>query len=141
MPRGKVVKVDKVMPFSPPGMEETYVSRMLIDVFNSSSEKMQINHGTVKKGCALPGGVHEGHDEIYVVLSGEAILDLDHIEYEIEKGSVVFIPGGVFHALKNKSDTEDFEVITVWPGQPLPGANGVYDMRREAWGTTYREVE
>jgi hypothetical protein len=54
---------------------------------------------------------------------------------------VVFIPGGTSHGLVNKSQTENFEIITVWPGQPAPGANVVYDMRKEAWGTTYREVE
>ena len=140
MSRGKVVKVHKVMPFSPPGSEDTYVSRMLIDVFNSGSEKMQLNHGTLKGGRATPGGVHEGHDEIYIVLSGAAVLNLDDVDYEIEKGSVVFIPGGVLHSLKNKSETEDFEIITVWAGQPDPGVNGVYDMRKKAWGTTYREI-
>jgi len=66
MSRGKVVKIDKVMPFSPPGFEKGYTSKMLIDVFNSGSEKMQINHGVLRGGCATPGGVHEGHDEIYI---------------------------------------------------------------------------
>ena len=140
MPRGKVVKTNKVMPFVVPGLEG-YVSKMLIDVFNSGSEKMQLNHGTLKGGVALPGCGHPGYDEIYIVLSGEAVLNLDNVEYDLEKGSVVFIPADTFHALKNKSETEDFEIITVWPGQPAPGVNGVYDMRKEAWGTTYREIE
>ena len=61
--------------------------------------------------------------------------------YDLKPGSVVFIPGGTFHALTNKSETEDFELITVWPGQPAPGANEMYDLRKEAWGTTYREIE
>ena len=141
MPKGKVVKIDKVMPFSPPGVECGYASRMLIDAYNSGSERLQVNHGTLKGGFSTPGGVHEGHDEIYIVLNGEAVLDLDHVEYEIEKGSIVFIPGGTFHSLKNKSETEDFEIITVWPGQPAPGINEVYDLRKEVWGTTYREID
>ena len=140
MSRGKVVKISKVMPFMVPG-EKGYVSRMLIDVFNSGSKKMQINHGTLKGGSFTPGGVHAGHDEMYIILSGSATLNLDNVEYDIEKGTVVFIPGDTFHALKNKSQTEDLEIITVWPGQPAPGANGIYDMRKEAWGTTYREID
>ncbi len=140
MSRGKVVKSSKVMPFTLPELEG-YESRMLIDVFNAGSEKMQLNHGTLKGGAFTPGGAHAGHDEIYIVLSGAAILNLDNVEYDIEKGTVVFIPGDTFHSLKNKSQTEDLEIITVWPGQPAPGANGIYDMRKEAWGTTYREIE
>ncbi|MBN1437174.1 MAG: cupin domain-containing protein [Sedimentisphaerales bacterium] len=142
MAKGIVVKIDKVMPFSPPEFKGEYVSKMLIDVYNAGSDRMQVNHGVVKAGCGTPGAVHESpHDEIYIVLSGSAVLHMDGVDYDIEKGSVVFIPGGTFHSLKNKSETEDFEIITVWPGQPKPGANEVYDMRKEQWGTTYREIE
>ena len=142
MAKGTVVKVDKVMPFAPPEFKGEYVSKMLIDVFNSGSDRMQVNHGVVTAGCGTPGAVHEApHDEIYIVLSGAAVLHMDGVDYDIEKGSVVFIPGGTSHGLTNKSKTEDFEIITVWPGQPKPGANEVYDMRKERWGTTYREIE
>ena len=48
MPRGTVVKVDRVMPFSPPGAEDIYVSRMLLDAENSASQRLQINYGVVK---------------------------------------------------------------------------------------------
>jgi len=142
MSQGTVVKIDNVLPFSPPGFERIYSSKMLIDVYNSGSEKIQINHGTLKAGCKTEGAVHPPpHDEVYIVLSGEAVLHMDGVDYDIEKGSIVFIPGGTFHALTNKSATDDFEIITVWPGQPEPGANEVYDMRKETWGTTYKEIE
>lgn len=141
MAKGRVVKIENVMPFSPPEFRGEYVSRMLIDVFNSGSERLQVNHGLVNAGCGTPGAIHEPpHDEIYVVLSGQAVLHMDGCDYDIAKGSVVFIPGGTFHSLRNKSGTEGFEIITVWPGQPEPGANEVYDMRKQAWGTTYREI-
>ncbi len=141
MAKGKVVKINRVMPFCP-DPAGGYISRMLIDVFNSGSEKLQVNHGTLRGGCATPGAIHKPpHDELYIVLKGQAVLHMDGVDYDIEKGSVVFIPGGTFHGLTNKSQTEDFEIITVWPGQPSPGANKVYDMRKKEWGTTYREVD
>ena len=141
MAQAKVVRPEKVMPFIAPGCEGKYISRMLIDTYNCGSEKLQVNHGTVKLGQGLPGAVHEGHDELYIVLKGHANLNMAGEHYDLEAGSVVFIPGGTFHALTNKSKTEDFEFITVWPGLPEPGINEIYDMRKEAWGTTYREVE
>ena len=141
MPKGTVVKVDRVMPFSPPGADEIYVSRMLIDKENSGSERLQVNHGVVKTGQRLSGAAHPApYDEIYYVLSGEASLHMDGAEYQLEKDMVVFIPAGTFHALTNKSQTEDFVILTLWPGTPEPGANEVYDTRKEAWGTSYREV-
>jgi mannose-6-phosphate isomerase-like protein (cupin superfamily) len=141
MPRGTVVKVDRVMPFSPPGAEETYVSRMLIDKENSGSERLQVNHGVVKAGQRLSGAAHPApYDEIYYVLSGEASLDMDGTEYQLQKDMVVFIPAGTHHALTNRSQTDDFVILTLWPGTPEPGANGVYDARKDAWGMSYREV-
>jgi len=141
MPKGTVVNADRVMPFSPPGAEDTYVSKMLIDADNSGSERLQINHGVVKAGRSLPGAAHPApYDEIYYVLSGHAVLKMDDVDYELEKNMVVFIPAGTFHALTNTSETEDFEIVTVWPGTPEPGANEVYDLRKESWGTSYRET-
>jgi len=141
MARGKVVKVERVKPFSPPGAEGTYISRMLIDAGNSGSERLQINHGVVKAGRSLSGAAHPApYDEIYYVLSGEATLRMDDVDHDLEKDMVVFIPAGTFHALINKSQTEDFVILTIWPGTPEPGANEVYDLRKEAWGTSYQEI-
>ena len=141
MTTSKVVHPENVMPFVAPGCEDLYTSRMLIDAFNCGSEKLQVNHGIVKAGKALPGGVHDGHDEIYIILKGNATLDLADDNLEIKTGTVVFIPGGTFHAIHNEHSAEDLELITVWPGQPAPGANEMYDMRMKAWGTTYREID
>jgi mannose-6-phosphate isomerase-like protein (cupin superfamily) len=141
MGKGTVVKVGKVMAFSPPESKGEYLSRMLIDESNSGSKRLQVNHGILKGGSRTSPSAHKPpYDEIYYVLSGEAVLHMDDVDYDIEKDTVVFIPGGTVHSLTNKSKTEDFVIITVWPGVPEPGVNGVYDMRKEAWGKTYREV-
>ena len=138
---GKVVHPENVMPFVAPGCEDLYTSRMLIDASNSGSDKLQVNHGIVKAGRSLPGGAHDGHDELYVILKGNATLDLGDDNFEIKPGSVVFIPGGTFHAIHNEHSAEDLELITVWPGQPAPGVNEIYDTRKSEWGTTYRESD
>ena len=141
MPRGTVVKVNKVMPYSPPALQGIYVSKMLMDASNTGSERLQVNHAVLKAGCRLPGAVHPApYDEIYYVLSGEALLRMDDAEYDLDRDTVIFIPAGTFHALANKSTTEDFVFLTLWPGSPEPGVNEVYDGRKEAWGKTYREI-
>ena len=141
MPRGTVVKVGRVMPFSPRGAEGVYVSRMLIDASNTGSPALQINHGTVKAGRRLGGGVHPPpYDEIYYALCGQAVLNMDGVDYDLEQDTAAFIPAGTFHTLTNTSQTEDFVMLTIWPGTPEPGANDVYDQRKENWGTSYREI-
>lgn len=141
MAQAKVVYPEKVMPFIAPGSEGVYASRMLIDKYNCGSEKIQVNHGVVAKGKALAGAVHEGHDEVYIVLKGAGKLNLGGEMYDIRPGTVVFIPGGTFHAIHNEQGEEDLEIITVWAGIPAEGVNEMYDLRRKAWGTTYREIE
>ena len=54
-----------------------YESRMILDhVITGRDDVIQINHGTVKAGCALGGAAHE-EDEIYYILSGSGKLKLD----------------------------------------------------------------
>jgi len=57
MAHAKVVHPEEVMPFIAPGCEDMYVSRMLIDLFNCGSEKLQVNHGIVQswQGIARRG--------------------------------------------------------------------------------------
>ena len=138
MGKGFVVNSAEVMPFK---VSDAYVSKMLIDKDNSGSEHLQVNEGVVKAGCRLAGAAHpEPYDELYIVLKGEAILHLGDDDHDIGPGSVIFIPWGTFHALENKSDTEDFVLLTVWPQTPEKGGNEVYDMRKEAWGTSFKKV-
>jgi mannose-6-phosphate isomerase-like protein (cupin superfamily) len=92
------------MPFSPPEFQDVFLSRMLLDGDNSGSDRLQVNHCVLKPGCGLPGAVHRPpYDEIYYVLSGEAVLRMDDEDHDLGKDTLVFIPGGTFHALTNNS--------------------------------------
>ena len=141
MKKGTVVKTFQVMPFTPKGYEGQFESKMLIDRTNSASEKLQVNQFVLKPGCRTEGAIHqEPYDEIYYVLSGQAILHLGEEAYDIGKDTIIFIPGGTFHSLDNKSQTEDFVLLTIWHTHPEKGVNEVYDMRKEAWGKTFRKI-
>jgi len=138
MGKGFVINSAEVLPFQ---VSDAYTSKMLVDKHNCGSEHLQVNEGVVKAGCKLPGAAHpEPYDELYVVMKGEAKLHLDEEVHEIGPGTVIFIPAGTFHALENKSDTEDFVLLTVWPFTPEPGGNEVYDMRMKAWGTSFKKI-
>ena len=141
MAQRRVMNVADVVPFSLPGWEGKFESRLLVDRDALGSEKLTVNHFTLKVGQKTPLGSHGApYDEVYYVLGGEAVLNLDGVDYDLERDMLVFIPAGTSHGLTNKSQTEDFTILTIWPRAPEPGANGVYDARKEAWGTTYREI-
>jgi len=122
--------------------EEVYVSRMLIDEHNCGSDRVQVNHFTLRPGKTSGPGVHpQPYNEIYYVLSGRALLRLGDppAVYEVRAGHIAFIPAGVAHGLENIG-AEDLEILTIWPGPIAEGANELYDARRRAWGKTFRLV-
>ena len=130
-----VVDVDKVKPLI---FGDGYQSRMILDhVITGRDDVIQINHGTVKAGCALGGGVHE-EDEIYYILSGKGKLALDDKIVDVEGGQVIFIPAGCFHALDNRESNEDMCILTFWRDWRF---NDAYETRVKLWGKSFKTVD
>lgn len=129
------VEVAKVKPLL---FGEEYESRMILDhVITGRDNVIQINHGTVKAGYALGGGVHE-EDEIYYILSGKGKLQLDEQIVDVAGGQVIFIPAGCFHALDNRESDEDMCILTFWRDWRF---NDAYEERIRQWGTSFMTVD
>ncbi len=129
------VDVAKVKPLL---FGEEYESRMILDhVITGRDNVIQINHGTVKAGYALGGGVHE-EDEIYYILSGKGKLQLDDKIVDVAGGQVIFIPAGCFHALDNRESDEDMCILTFWRDWRF---NDAYEERIRQWGTSFKTVD
>ena len=129
------VEVAKVKPLL---FGEEYESRMILDhVITGRDNVIQINHGTVKAGYALGGGVHE-EDEIYYILSGKGKLRLDEQIVDVAGGQVIFIPAGCFHALDNRDSDEDMCILTFWRDWRF---NDAYEERIRQWGTSFKTMD
>ena len=133
MKKGKVVNSWEVKSFV---VDHTYSSKMLMDDIVAGGKSIHINEGTLKAGCSTPGGVHTA-TEIYYTLKGEAVLHLGEEKIDIKPGSLVYIPAGVFHALDNKSQTEDFVLLTLWEDAQH---NELYHARIKAWGKSFKTI-
>lgn len=132
-----------VVGFSPKGAEDVFISRMLVDQTSVGSERLTVNHFTVKAGKHTDPASHPPpFDELYYILSGAGWVDLGSPAsvFEVKPGTVVFIQSDTVHALRCDA-ASDLELITVFPEQPVPGANPVYDARLREWGTSFRMVE
>lgn len=129
------VDVSKVKPLL---FGEEYESRMILDhVITGRDNVIQINHGTVKAGFALGGGVHE-EDEIYYILSGHGKLQLDEKIVDVAGGQVIFIPAGCFHALDNRESDEDMCILTFWRDWHF---NDAYEERVRQWGKSFKTID
>ena len=109
---------------------------MLMDDIVAGGKSIHINEGTLKPGCSTPGDVHTA-TEIYYILKGEAVLHLGEEKIDIKPGSLVYIPAGVYHALDNKSQTEDFVLLTLWEDAKY---NKLYHARMKAWGKSFKTI-
>jgi len=143
-PRYTVLRADDVEPFTHPG-DPAYHSRHILGAETTGRHDLLLNHGTLDAREALGGTNHPANDEIYYVVRGRSLVDLGGdpdtgkggATYRIEAGMVVFIAAGVFHRLRNDSDS-DLVILAIWPQPATPGANGVHDERLATWGTGFR---
>ena len=138
-----IIRPDEVKGFI---CSDAYISKMLLDHTNSSSNNIHINMGILKKGKdLLPATKHgekgEGYDEVYIILKGKCKLQLETKVHNIEEGDVIFIPGGVNHGLDNKKGKDDLVLLTVWAGVPPKGINTAYDIRLEEWGRSFVRID
>jgi mannose-6-phosphate isomerase-like protein (cupin superfamily) len=134
MTKAKIINSWEVKPFI---LDASYTSRMLMDDTVVGTHTIHINEGTLKAGFNTGGGKHEV-DEIYYVVKGEAVVHLDEESFDIKPGSLVFIPAGTFHSLDNKSNTEEFVLLTFWQRAE---DNEVWQMRKKAWGKTFKTID
>jgi len=130
MAKAKIISSSRVKPFI---CDLSYSSKMLLDESVAGTEVININQGILKVGGKTGGATHE-QNEIYYVLEGEARLRLGEDVHEIRSGDLVFIPGGVFHALENTSPTDDFILLTFWERAM---DNEVWHLRMNAWGKSF----
>ena len=140
MAKETIFKVKDVVGFSLPGDEDTYQSRMLVDPESVGSEKVSINHFTLKPGKSTSSGSHpEPYEEVYYILRGKARLTIGDETREVGPDTVGYIHWGTNHQLVNIGET-DLEILTIWQLPIREGANPIYDERKRVWGTSFKKV-
>jgi len=70
-----------------------------------------VKHLTLEVGIFQPGEelkehVHHESEEIYFVIKGSALVNVDHKEYGLTDGMAMVIPSGAFHNVKNVGKEE-----------------------------------
>jgi mannose-6-phosphate isomerase-like protein (cupin superfamily) len=57
-----------------------------------------------------------GEDEVYVVLAGHAVIDVDGSHSSVAAGSIIYVPRGLPHHFHDVSD--DLRVVVVFVPPP-----------------------
>ena len=98
-----------IVELSNPGV----ISRQLLNLENSSSDKVTITEVHLEVGASQPRHMHEASEQIWYVLKGFGKLLLaDDEEMDFYAGDVVRFAEGDVHGLRNDGD-EEFVYISV----------------------------
>jgi quercetin dioxygenase-like cupin family protein len=113
----------------------------------ATNGQLGVGRFRVKQGEAPPYHKHLREDEVFMLISGTALLWCDDEEMELSEGGIVFLPRNVPHGYRITSAEADllmmctpggFEGMFLQAGKPLgaagemPGEPEVADMRRAA---------
>ena len=67
---------------------------------------------------------HETAENIYYILKGKGIVELDGKRQLVEPGMVIFIPPGVEHAIINSGFEDLIFIVVASPPQDMPRPEG-----------------
>jgi mannose-6-phosphate isomerase-like protein (cupin superfamily) len=109
---GKVKQVFRIadVPFieSPDGIMRDSV--MITDE-TCGSEQFSAGLFFVRPGGAGHADTHEGIEEVFYIIQGQANIEMDGEDCHVKAGDVVFVPAGVAHKVIN---TGDEQYIAFW---------------------------
>lgn len=78
---------------NPPGEEEPWTL-----TFVHHSERSSTGVAGIRAGAGIPPHIHREHDELIVIVEGEASFRLGDQVREVGPGDVVSVPAGTVHA-------------------------------------------
>ena len=101
---------------NPPAHSPGAISKMLVRPETAGSRLMDFRISTYQPMSYVEPHAHKVQEQIYHVLEGEGLMELDGERKVMRSGDFVFIPPGVRHAIYNTGRTDlTFFVITSPP--------------------------
>jgi mannose-6-phosphate isomerase-like protein (cupin superfamily) len=116
-PRRAIVRnTAEVLWENPPGHTPGAISKMLVRPETAGSRLVDFRISTYQPMACVEPHAHKVQEQIYHVLAGEGLMELDGERRVVRAGDFVFIPPGVEHAIHNTGSTDlTFFVITTPP--------------------------
>ena len=101
---------------NPPGHSPGAISKMLVRPETAGSRLLDFRISTYQPMSHVEPHAHKIQEQIYQVLDGEGLMELDGERRVVRSGDCIFIPPGVRHAIYNTGRADlTFFVITAPP--------------------------
>jgi len=75
----------------------------------------------IAPGDGIPAHLHSSADEIIFVQAGEGLQRIGETEHAVEAGSLVYVPRGTWHGLRNSASTGNLTILAVYSPASMDG--------------------
>ncbi|MCC6534507.1 MAG: cupin domain-containing protein [Burkholderiales bacterium] len=121
--RGSIRNVVEVMWEDLPGHFGGAYSKFLVRPETSGSRLIDYRISTYQPKGYVESHAHKVQEQIYHILEGEALMEMDGERRVVRKHDVIFVPAGIAHAIYNTGLTDlTFIVVTSPPDDIEPGS-------------------
>ena len=114
----KVFQAEEVDWVEAPGHFSAFSKLLVNESHGSKFFDFRVSSYQPKGYCAAH--VHETAENIYYVLKGKGIVELDSVRHLVSAGSVIFIPPGVKHAIINTGFEDLIFIVAASPPRDMP---------------------
>jgi quercetin dioxygenase-like cupin family protein len=106
-----VIRPEDVVPYSPANHTGTRNYRLVGPGVNGA-KGMEIVLGDIERSEGADAHAHPDMEQAAYILEGEALSEIDGVEYHVRPGDLCFFPANVFHSIKVL--TERLKVLVVY---------------------------
>jgi len=78
--------------------------RSILDRTNAPVENQSLAEARVSTGGATERHYHKLSEEIYFILEGRGVMEIDGSEQEVGAGDAILIPPGAWHTIRAQED-------------------------------------
>ncbi len=121
-PKAKVMRAEEAFWEQPPGHFAAF-SKMLVHPTNADTRFFDFRISSYQPKGYAEVHVHEVSENIYYVLQGKGIVELDGRRHLVEPHMVVHIPAGVRHGIFNTGLEDLIFIVAASPPSDMPRAD------------------
>ncbi len=118
-PKAKIMRVEEAFWEQPPGHYEAF-SKMLVHPSNAATKYFDFRISSYQPKGYAEVHVHEVAENIYYILRGKGIVELDGERHLVEPHMVIHIPPGVRHGIFNTGLEDLVFLVVASPPSDMP---------------------
>ncbi len=117
--QAKILRAEEAFWEQPPGHFEAF-SKMLVHPSNADTKFFDFRISSYQPKGYAEVHVHEVAENIYYILQGKGIVELDGKRHLVEPHTVVHIPAGVRHGIFNTGVEDLVFIVVASPPYDMP---------------------